>query len=74
MAQTNIELHSTHRASPLSGFHGTFIVFFVVFLVLALVSMACLQNWRTWLPGAEGANSMLDGVKSAVYTVISQLA
>lgn len=74
MAQTNAELHTGHCVSPLTGFHGTFVIFFVVFLVLALVSMMCLQNWRTWLPGAEGANSMLDGVKSAVYTVISQLA
>jgi light-harvesting complex 1 beta chain len=59
---------------PLDGFQGIFCVMFVVFLVVAMASMLCFQNWRTFLPGAEGARSMLDGVKSAVYTVISQLS
>lgn len=58
----------------LSGFHGIYAVTFIVFLLLALASLLCLQNWRSLLPGAEGARSMLDGVKTAVYTVISQLS
>ncbi|MFY8084367.1 MAG: hypothetical protein ACOVN7_11650 [Rubrivivax sp.] len=58
----------------LSGFHGIYAVTFVVFLLLALASLLCLQNWRSLLPGAEGARSMLEGVKTAVYTVISQLS
>ncbi len=58
----------------LSGFHGIYAVTFIVFLMLALASLLCLQNWRSLLPGAEGARSMLDGVKTAVYTVISQLS
>ena len=58
----------------LSGFHGIYAVTFIVFLLLALASLVCLQNWRSLLPGAEGARSMLDGVKTAVYTVISQLS
>jgi hypothetical protein len=49
-------------------------VIFIVFFVVALASMLLAQDWRTYLPGAEGARSMLDGVKSAVYTVISQLS
>jgi light-harvesting complex 1 beta chain len=58
----------------LRGFHGIYAVTFIVFLLLALASLLCLQNWRSLLPGAEGARSMLDGVKTAVYTVISQLS
>ncbi len=65
---------STRHESTLSGFRGIFVVMFVVFGVVALASMLCAQNWRTYLPGAEGASSMFDGVKSAVYTVISQLS
>ena len=74
MTQETFGTHSIHPASSLKGFQGIFVVMFVVFLVVALASMLCLQNWRSFLPGAEGARSMLDGVKSAVYTVISQLS
>jgi light-harvesting complex 1 beta chain len=66
--------HPDNRAKDsLTGFHGIYAVTFIVFLLLALASALCLQNWRSLLPGAEGARSMLDGVKSAVYTVISEL-
>jgi hypothetical protein len=65
---------TSHREGSLKGFLGIFVVMFTVFGVVALASMLCAQNWRTFLPGAEGARSMLDGVKSAVYTVISQLS
>ena len=58
----------------LKGFHGIYAATFIVFLLLALASWLCLQNWRSLLPGAEGARSMLDGVRTAVYTVISQLS
>ena len=58
----------------LRGFHGIYAVTFIVFLLLALASLVCLQNWRSLLPGAEGARSLLDGVNTAVYTVISQLS
>jgi len=57
----------------LTGFRGIYVATFVVFLLIALASLLCLQNWRSLLPGAEGARSMLDGVRTAVYTVISQL-
>ena len=45
-------------------------------LVLGLhIGIAVLAlNWRTWLPGAEGTKTVLVSVKSAVYTVISQLS
>jgi light-harvesting complex 1 beta chain len=47
---------------------------FVIFLVLAVLGQMLFWNWRTWLPGAEGAQSMWDGSKSAVYTIISHLS
>ena len=65
---------ATRREGSLEGFQGIFVVMFIVFAVVALASMLSTQNWRTYLPGAEGARSMFDGVKSAVYTVISQLS
>ena len=65
---------ATRREGSLKGFQGIFVVMFIVFAVVALASMLSAQNWRTFLPGAEGARSMFDGVKSAVYTVISQLS
>ena len=74
MANINIGLNSTRRGKSLEGFHVIFFGIFIVFLLLAMVSMVFAQSWRTFLPGAEGAHSMLDGVKSAVYTVISQLS
>lgn len=78
MTQETVAGHLAHRhGSPLEdslkGFRGIYVATFVVFLLIALASLLCLQNWRSLLPGAEGARSMLDGVKTAVYTVISQL-
>jgi light-harvesting complex 1 beta chain len=74
MTHQPVAHHPTHHEGSLKGFQGIFVVMFIVFLFVAMASMLCLQNWRTFLPGAEGARSMLDGVKSAVYTVISQLS
>ncbi len=73
MSQEIAVLHATHHEGSLKGFQGIFVVIFIAFLGLALASMLFTQDWRTYLPGAEGARSMLSGVKSAVYTVISQL-
>ncbi len=67
-------LHLGRPERKLDGFQGIFVVLFVAFLFVAMTSLLCAQNWRTLLPGAEGARSMLDGVKTAVYTVISQLS
>jgi hypothetical protein len=74
MAHETAGAHATHHEGSLEGFQGIFVVMFIVFLAVALASMLCAQNWRSFLPGAEGARSMLDGVKTAVYTVISQLS
>lgn len=74
MAYEFAQAHAKHRENPLKGFVGIFVVLFVVFTAVAVASMLLAQNWRTFLPGAEGARSMWGGVKSAVYTVISQLS
>ncbi len=73
MAIESVVQTTAHREGSLKGFQGIFVVMFVVFGAVALASLLFAQNWRSFLPGAEGARSMLDGVKSAVYTVISQL-
>jgi hypothetical protein len=74
MAHESVGYHPNRHGSSLEGFRGLFVVLFIVFLGMALASMLCAQNWRTLLPGAEGARSMWDGVTNAVYTVISQLS
>jgi light-harvesting complex 1 beta chain len=57
----------------LKGYRMIFVVIFCVFMTLAVVGQLLALNWRTWLPGAEGTKTTLVSVKSAVYTVISQL-
>ncbi|MCX7203180.1 MAG: hypothetical protein NTV17_13210 [Burkholderiales bacterium] len=74
MAQAHINQHTGEFSKPLEGLHLVFIVLFAAFLVLALCGQLLTWNWRTWLPGAEGAGSLWHGVKSAVYTVISHLS
>jgi hypothetical protein len=74
MSQETADFHTTESMGSLEGFKGIFVVTFIVFLAVALASMLFAKNWRTVLPGAEGARSMFDGVKAAVYTVVSQLS
>jgi light-harvesting complex 1 beta chain len=59
--------------SHLKGSRTIFVLVFFVFMALAVVGQLLALNWRTWLPGAEGTTTTLVGVKSAVYTLISQL-
>ena len=63
-----------HSASHLHGYGVIFVLLFLVFIVLAVAGQLLVLNWRNWLPGAEGSTSTLGGVKSSVYTVISQLS
>jgi hypothetical protein len=73
MAQEITEVAAARSKGSFEGLHSIFAATFIAFLLLALVSPLCGQNWRNLLPGAEGARSVFDGVKSAVYTVMSQL-
>lgn len=56
-----------------STFHVIFAVGFSIFLVIALVAQTLGWQWRSWLPGAESATSVIGGVKAAVYTFMSYL-
>lgn len=71
-------LHAHHPNSvleaPIKEFRYLYVVLFCVFLLLAMMGQMMFMDWRTWLPGAEGTRPMYESVKSAVYTVISQLS
>jgi len=51
----------------------TFGLLFIMFGAIALIGQLLFLNWRSWLPGAEGSKSTLEGVRASVDTVISQL-
>jgi light-harvesting complex 1 beta chain len=70
-----LHAQQTHSvpAAPLKEFRYLYLVLFCVFLLLAMMGQMLFMDWRNWLPGAEGTRPMLGSVKSAVYTVISQL-
>ena len=71
------ELHFQQRpltvGSPMGGFRLIFVALFCSFLLLAMVGQMFSMNWRIWLPGAEGTLSVFESVRSAAYTVISQI-
>lgn len=73
MALEITEAHSAVRPGSLQGSRSTFAVIFIAFLMMAMVALLLGQDWRSLLPGAEGEQSVLGGVKSAVYTVMSEL-
>jgi light-harvesting complex 1 beta chain len=73
MTTTHVQTTTKPRVERLDGFHAIFIVTFAVFLFLALLGALLQGDWRTLLPGAEGARSVWHGVKASVYTVISQV-
>jgi light-harvesting complex 1 beta chain len=53
-------------------FRTIFVLCFVVCFVLALFTAFLPGKWSSWLPGAE-EKSMIDGVRSAVYSFMSYL-
>jgi hypothetical protein len=62
---------------PMDHYQGYWIIFvmlFIVFMVIALVGQLFVLNWRSWLPGAEESMTTFDGVRTSVYTVISQVS
>ena len=52
---------------------GIFAVSFLLFLVIAVFAQAMTWQWRSWLPGSEAEESLIGGVKGAVYTFMSHL-
>ena len=73
MAYLNVQHTHSAAQTPLREFRYLYMVLFCVFLLLAMMGQMLFMDWRNWLPGAEGTQPMLGSVKSAVYTVISQL-
>jgi light-harvesting complex 1 beta chain len=51
-------------------FHAIFMTSFIVFLIIAIVAHLLVWQWRPWLPGANGYASLVDGVRTAVNTVM----
>jgi light-harvesting complex 1 beta chain len=78
MAYAHVQHHHENQSSasqtPLKEYRYLFFVLFCVFTSLAVIGQVLFMEWRSWLPGAEGSRSMFESVKSAVYTVISQLS
>lgn len=56
-----------------AAFHALVLLGFVLFLAVAVPCQLLGLAWRDWLPGAEGAKSVLGGVRSAVYSFMSYL-
>jgi hypothetical protein len=73
MTDLHAQQSLTILQTPMKEFRYLYVVLFCVFLLLAMTGQMFFMEWRNWLPGAEGSRSMFDSVKSAVYTVISQL-
>lgn len=55
------------------SFGSIYAVSFMIILAIALVAQKLGWHWRSWLPGAEGVESLNDGVKVAVYNFMSHL-
>ena len=73
MANLQVQQPRSVSQAPLNEFRYLYLMLFCVFLLLAMTGQMLFMDWRNWLPGAEGSQPMLGSVKSAVYTVISQL-
>ena len=74
MAYAHVQHHSSVSQTPIKEYRYLFFVLFCVFTSLAMIGQVLFMEWRSWLPGAEGSRPMFESVKSAVYTVISQLS
>jgi light-harvesting complex 1 beta chain len=72
--QDTPSLNSAQSAETKSNAYLTiFTVGFSFLFVLVLMGNLLGIHWRNYLPGAEDAKSMSQGVKSAVYTFMSHI-
>jgi light-harvesting complex 1 beta chain len=73
MAQirTTTRLHAAKGS--FGGYQLIFAASLLVFFAIALTGQMLGLDWRSWLPGAEGAKSLHGGVKAAVYTFMSHI-
>ncbi len=74
MTNPNNSKTNNNPMDPYQGYWFIFVMLFIVFMVIALVGQLFVLNWRSWLPGAEESMTTLDGVRTSVYTVISQVS
>jgi len=68
----------SHRTANTPGqdsfaFGAIFLLAFSLLFVVALLARLGGLDWREWLPGAESASHMGQGVKSAVYTFMNHI-
>ena len=72
--QDTSSLNSSQSPQTESQAYWTiFMVGFAFLFVLVLLGNLLGIHWRNYLPGAEDAKSMSQGVKSAVYTFMSHI-
>ncbi len=69
---TSVAPHDLKKSDAVA-FVGIFVASFVLFLAIAFFAQLLRWEWRAWMPGAEGEKSLIHGVKSAVYTFMSNL-
>ena len=69
---TDEVLHESVKTNSMA-YYSIFAVSVIVFLAIALVAQMLFLQWRSWFPGAEGGKTLVGDVKSAVYTLMSQL-
>jgi len=46
---------------------------FVIFLIASVIASVIGMQWRSFLPGAENSKGFIEGVSSAVYTLMSYI-
>jgi light-harvesting complex 1 beta chain len=73
MAQQESNLRAGFQRSEMTGFRFIFATGFITLLVFALAGWLLMLPLRSWLPGAEGGESLIDQVKSAVYSLMSHV-
>jgi light-harvesting complex 1 beta chain len=73
MADTSTAIHKPMVVNDTRSFWVIFVLSYPVLLAIALAGQLLGWHWRSWLPGAEGVDSVLGGVKAAVYTFMSHL-
>ncbi|MEY4285830.1 MAG: hypothetical protein EBV20_01675 [Betaproteobacteria bacterium] len=69
----SVSNHHRESAGDSMAFRVIFLISFGLLFVLALLARLVGSDWRSLLPGAEGSTSMVQGVKTAVYTLMSQI-
>jgi len=73
MSYPNTEIGAHLRADETHAFWTIFVLAFVFLMVFAVAASAIGMHWRTMLPGAENAKTLVSGVSTSVHTFMSHL-